>query len=115
MKQEYSKESVRNGYWEDVYIQHIKELPMQARRYENSDLFEFDTLDELREFDKSYVDDTRSAILKEICSRMSWNEQELSQIKKIKMEENDAVFTLDHQGATYQVSWTPVNIKIDRL
>lgn len=115
MKQEYDKESVRNGYWEDVYIQHIKELTMQLKRYSDSDIFEFDTLDELREFDKSYVDDTRSVILKEICSRMSWKEQELSQIKKVKMEENDAVFTLDHQGETYQVSWTPVNMIIERL
>lgn len=112
---EYSKESVRNSYWEDVYIQHIKELPMQVRRYADSDLFEFDTLDELRKFDKSYVDNTRSAILKEICSRMSWKEQELSKIKKIKMEENDAIFTLEHQGESYQVSWTPVNMKIDKL
>ena len=115
MIQEYDKESVRKGYWEDVYIQHIKELPMQVRRYPDNDLFEFDTLDELREFDDSYVDDPRSAILKEICSRMSWKEKELSHIKKIKMEENDAIFTLDHQGVTYKVSWTPVNMIIDRL
>lgn len=115
MKQEYSKESVRNGYWEDVYIQHIKELPMQVKRYADSDIFEFDTLDELRDFDKTYVDDTRSAILKGICSRMSWKEQEVSQIKKIKMEEHDAVFTLVHQGDTYQVLWTPANMIIDRI
>ena len=115
MKQEYSKESVRNGYWEDVYIQHIKELPMQVKRYADSDIFEFDTLDELREFDNSYVDDTRSAILKEICGRMSWKEQEVSHIKKIKMEESNAVFTLEHQGEIYQVSWTLANLIIDRL
>lgn len=115
MIQEYCKESVRKGYWEDVYIQHIKELPMQMRRYADSDLFEFDTLDELREFDKSYIDNTRSAILKEICNRMSWKEQELSHINKIMMEENNAVFTLDHHRETYRVSWTPVNMIIERL
>ena len=115
LKHEYSKESVRNGYWEDVYIQHIKEFPMQVKRYADSDIFEFDTLDELREFDNSYVDDTRSAILKEICGRMSWKEQEVSHIKKIKMEENGAVFTLEHQGEIYQVSWAPANLIIDRL
>lgn len=115
LKQEYRKDSVRNGYWEDVYIQHIKELPMQVRRYDDSDLFEFDTLDELREFDKSYVNDTRSAILKEICSRMSWKEQELCQIKKIKMEENDAIFSIEHQGESYQVSWSPAKMIIDKL
>lgn len=115
MKREYCKESVRNGYWEDVYIKHLKELPMRVRRYADSDLFEFDTLDELREFDNSYVADTRSAILKEICRRMLWKEHDISLIKKIKMEEKDAIFTLDHQGETYQVSWTPMKMKIDKL
>lgn len=115
LKQEYRKESVRNGYWEDVFIQHIKELPMQVRRYADSDLFEFDTLDELRQFDKSYVNDTRSTILKEICRKMSWKERDLSQIKKIKMEEKDAIFILDYQGDAYWVAWTPVRIIIDKL
>ena len=114
MNREYNEENVRNEYWEDVYIQHIKDLPMQVRRYEDRDIFEFDTLDELREFDRSYVDDTRSAILKEICSRMSWKERELSQIKKLKMEESDAVFSLKYQGQTYCVSWSPEKMRIDR-
>ena len=114
MKREYNEENVRNGYWEDVYIQHIKDLPMQIRRYEDSDIFEFDTLDELREFDRSYVGDTRSAILKNICSRMSWKEQELSQIKKLKMEEDDTVFSLKHHNQMYCVTWSPERIIIDR-
>ena len=35
--------------------------------------------------------------------------------KKIKMEESNAVFTLEHQGEIYQVSWTLANLIIDRL
>ena len=114
MIREYGKENVRNGYWEDVYIQHIKELPMQVRRYSDSDVFEFDTLDELRVFDTSYIDDTRSAILKEIGKRMSWEEKDINNIKKIKMEESEVVFTLAHQGETYCIQWTPECIKIDK-
>ena len=114
MNHEYGMESVRNGYWEDVYIHHIDELSMQVRRYEDSAIFEFDTLDELRVFDTSYIDDTRSAILKIICSRLSWKERELSQIKKVSMEENNAVFTLKHKGQTYRITWTPKEMEIDR-
>ncbi len=114
MIQEYNKDSVRNGYWEDVYIQHINDLPMQVRRYEDSDIFEFDTLDELREFDRSYVDDTRSAILKKICKRTSWKEKDINNIKIIKMEETEAVFTLSYQGETYRIQWSPENIIIDK-
>lgn len=114
MSKEYCKESVRNGYWEDVYIQFIKDLPMQEKRYADSDIFEFDTLDELREFDNSYVADTRSKILKEICSRMSWKESDVSHFIKRLFEDNKAEFTLDYMGVPYLVEWTPDHTKIDR-
>lgn len=114
MCKEYCKESVRNGYWEDVYIQFIKDLPMQEKRYADSDIFEFDTLDELREFDNSYVADTRSKILKEICSRMSWKESDVNHFIKRLFEDNKAEFTLDYQGVPYLIEWTPKYTKIDR-
>ena len=115
MIKEYCKESVRNSYWEDVYIKHIKEIPMQARKYEDHDIFEFDTLDELRKFDDSYVQDTRSMILKDICKRMSWQESEITNIKKLKFSEDRADFTLKHRENTYRIEWNPEYTKIDRL
>ena len=114
MNIEYSKDSVRNGYWEDVYIEHIKELPMQVKRYADSDIFEFDTLDELRDFDDSYVEDSRSAILKDICERMSWKESDITHITKHSFAESKAEFTLDCQGETYRIAWNLENTTIDR-
>ena len=114
MLKEYEKESVRNGYWEDVYICHIDDLPMKVKRYDDTEIFEFDTLDELREFDRSYIDDTRSSILKSICERMSWKESDLIHFTKHSFEENKAVFTIEHNGITYQVTWSPENTIIDR-
>lgn len=114
INKEYSKDSVRNGYWEDVYIEHINELPMQIKRYADSDIFEFDTLDELRDFDDSYVENSRSAILKDICKRMLWKESEVTHITKHSFSENSAEFTLDCYGETYRIAWTPDNITIKR-
>ena len=112
MNKEYAKDSVRNGYWEDVYIEHINELPMQIRRYADSDIFEFDTLDELREFDDSYVENTRSMILKGICRRMSWKESEVAHITKHSFAETKAEFSLEHLGEQFNVAWTPEKIII---
>lgn len=114
INKEYSKDSVRNGYWEDVYIEHINELPMQIKRYADSDIFEFDTLDELRDFDDSYVENSRSAILKDICKRMLWKESEVTHITKHSFSENSAEFTLDCYGETYRIAWTPDKITINR-
>lgn len=101
MTKEYAKESVRNGYWEDVYINHIKDLPMQIRRYSDEDIFEFDTLDELRLFDESYVDDTRSKIVKQICRHLSCKDSDLYGFQKIKHEGDYLLFSFCYKDKKY--------------
>jgi CTP:phosphocholine cytidylyltransferase-like protein len=86
LEKEYENIETRQGYWEDVYIRHISELPMKINRYANGDIFEFDTLDELRKFDGSYISDTRSAIIKAICSEQGWAENNLKEFRKVKFE-----------------------------
>lgn len=92
LEKEYENAETRQGYWEDVYIRHISELPMKINRYANGDIFEFDTLDELRLFDESYLSNTRSTILKAICSSYGWKEKELHEFRKIKFDGKDFQF-----------------------
>ena len=55
MKKEYANDETRHGYWEDVYIRHIADLPlMKVRRYQPHEIEEFDSLDELCLFDPSW-------------------------------------------------------------
>lgn len=102
MTKEYTKENVRNGYWEDVYINHLKDLPMQIRRYSDEDIFEFDTLDELRLFDESYVNNTRSKIVKQICRHLSCKESDLYGFQKIKNEGDHLLFSFCYQDKKYK-------------
>lgn len=76
--------------WESIYMQHLDTLKMKMRKYEDDFIFEFDTLDELRVFDTSYVDDTRSEILKKIASELNCKESDLNDIKTFKTEDNSA-------------------------
>ena len=114
MRREYVGESVRKGYWEDVYIKYIKYLPMRIRRYSERDIFEFDSLDELRSFDNSYIWDTRSSILKSICSKMSWKEADVTHFSKQEVFENRAVFSIMHQRDSFRITWTPNIIMIEK-
>lgn len=102
LRREYDNEQVRHGYWEDVYIKHIQELPMQVRHYSDEDIFEFDTLDELREFDKSYVYDTRSIIVKDICHKLSCAENELHGFQKMKHDGDFLLFSFCHKEDRYE-------------
>ena len=99
---EYVKEEVRRGYWEDVYINHIDQLPkMRIRRYERNEIEEFDTIDELRRFDKSYQHDTRSSILKMIAGRMGCREENLYGFKKLEHDGDHLLFSFLNDGVTY--------------
>lgn len=83
LSREYEKEETRQGYWEDVYIRFIDTLPkMKIRRYNESEIKEFDTLDELRGFDISYIDDTRSTVIKDIARELGCNESVLTGFRK---------------------------------
>lgn len=80
----YPLPQTKDLLWEDIYIAHLEELPMKMKRYEAGVVFEFDSLDELREFDATYIDNTRSKILKQIAIDLNCTEAEITQIDPIK-------------------------------
>ena len=100
---EYEKEETKQGYWEDVYIRYINELPlMQVHRYKEHDIEEFDSIDELRLFDESYINDTRSSVVKEIAKEMNCMEAELSKFTRIKHEGDYLLFSFQKGADTFR-------------
>lgn len=84
LKREYENQETRLNLWEDLYARYVNELPMKIKRYEKGIIKEFDSLDELREFDGHYVNNTNSRILKNICKVLGCEEQDICDIKAIK-------------------------------
>lgn len=100
---EYEKEETKQGYWEDVYIRHINQLPlMQVHRYKEHEIEEFDSIDELRQFDVTYINDTRSTVVKAIAKEMNCTEAELSKFTRIKHEGDYLLFTFQKGADTYR-------------
>ena len=100
---EYEKEETKQGYWEDVYIRYINELPlMQVHRYKEHDIEEFDSIDELRLFDKSYINNTRSTVVKAIAKEMNCMEAELNKFTRIKHEGDYLLFSFKKGADTYR-------------
>lgn len=99
--EEYKNEETRQGYWEDVYIKHLKDLPlMKIRKYQPGIINEFDSLEDLRTFDRSYIDDTRSTIIKSICETEKCSQKDISNIKKNRNEFNYS-FVFSFKGKEY--------------
>ena len=98
---EYEKEETRQGYWEDVYMRHLHDLPMKVRKYENGIINEFDSIDELRCFDDSYINNTRSSILKKVCELLLCKEADLHTFKRIKHAGDYLLFSFMKGKETY--------------
>ena len=88
--------------WETIYIEHINELPMKIRKYPADFIFEFDTLDELREFDDSYISNTRSEILTKIAGELGVEEKEIRSVKAFKDKDNAAAGFSFETGKKYK-------------
>lgn len=103
---EYDLPATADLLWESIYINHINELSMKIRKYSDDVVFEFDTLDELREFDTTYIADTRSNILKAVSNELGCREEDIKQVTAFKDDTNEAVgFTFTCNNDSYRYSY----------
>ena len=97
----YQEEETKMGYWEDVYMKHIASLPMKARKYKTGVINEFDSIDELRCFDTSYITDTRSSIVKNVCTKLNCKEKDLNTFTRIKHKDQYLLFSFNKGNELY--------------
>ena len=87
-------------------MQHLDELKMRIRRYPSSSIFEFDTLDELRAFDESYVNDTRSKIIKSIAKELACRESDIVDAKAVKHLNEAVGFSFNFGNRKYKYTYS---------
>ncbi len=99
----YDLPETANALWERIYVDHLGSLRMKLRKYPREVIYEFDTLDELREFDTSYRENTRSGILKSVAKTLGIRESEITNVTAYYTEDNAAAgFRFRAKGAGYQ-------------
>lgn len=101
LKREYEKPTVCERLWEDLYISNIKDLCMYIRRYDENEIKEFDSLDELRLFDDKYITDSNSKIFTNICKILNCKEEEIKNIFPIKYGMTNTSFKFDIKNKSY--------------
>lgn len=90
--------------WESIYLAHLDQLKMKMRKYPDDVIFEFDTLDELRQFDESYISNTRSEILAAVAKELNCREKDIVEVVAYKTADNAAAgmrFKADGVAYTY--------------
>ncbi len=102
LKNEYKNEETRKKLWEQVYIKHISTLKMKIKKYPNGVIFEFDSLEELRKFEPTFLSNTK--IMKEISEYFHCNENELSNFLLEENKGNNFSFSFIFQNKKYMYS-----------
>lgn len=88
--------------WEDLFADNVKNLPpMEIKVYPNDVIFEFDSLEELRQFDAYYVKNTHSKIMKNICKTFNCEEDDIVDMRPIKEGLTNTSFVFEVFGKRY--------------
>lgn len=84
LEEEYDLPRTADMLWEDLYIEHIKELDMVAREYEPGIINEFDSLDDLRDFDETFLANVDSEVFDNIVTTLGCTRGDIRDIYPLK-------------------------------
>lgn len=91
LRDEYDLPETANKLWETIFVEHLDSLKMKIKKYASHMIHEFDTLDELREFDVSYLTDTKSQLINKVAKQLNVSEDRIVHITPMKSDNTDAV------------------------
>lgn len=102
LKAEYDLPETAGKLWEKIFMAHLDTLKMKIRKYAPGVIYEFDTVDELREFDESYKNDTRSQFIRRVAMELGVTEEQIIHITSMKNAAVEAIgFEFDCNGRHY--------------
>jgi len=101
LEREYDNPETAGKLWEDIYAEHIPELPMRIRKYPSDAIWEFDSLDELRGFDPHFIENVDSGILDNICSVLECERDDVKKFEPIKQGLTNLSVRFEAKGIPY--------------
>ncbi|MBS9776067.1 MAG: NTP transferase domain-containing protein [Fusobacterium sp.] len=81
---EYNKPESIDKFWADFQDDYLEELYMYAKKCEDNIIYEFDSLEELRDFDVLYKNNSGSKIMKDISDFLNIKESEIVELTSLK-------------------------------
>lgn len=97
----YGVKACAQSYWEDVLMRHLDVLPMFIKRYPDGTILEFESLEELRVYDSSYMTYSKSEILDTISNVFNIEQKDISDIQTLKEGMTNDSFLFSLNGEKY--------------
>jgi len=100
MEKEFDLPGTSGKFWADIQDEHLEELYMYAKRVDSNVIHEFDSLEELREFDSAYLYDSGSKIMNKLCKLLAVRENGIIGIESLRKIRH-SLFKFRCKGDTY--------------
>ena len=84
LEAEYDDPRTADKLWEELFIEHVDELDMEVRRHEPGSIFEFDSLDEMKDFDPLFLENIDVDIFDNICAVLGCGKSEIHDVYPLK-------------------------------
>lgn len=84
LKTEYEKEETKSKLWEKLYVENLEDFVMYAKEFSPLEILEFDSLQELQEFDDYYLNNTDSKIFNNIMNILECELKDIKEIEAVK-------------------------------
>ena len=101
LEEEYDNPNTISKFWADIQDDHLDDLYMYVKRLQGNTIYEFDSLEDLREFDEEYLTDCHSPILKKIADKLDTKERYLRRFVPITKEDLKKGFTFTFEQKKY--------------
>ena len=101
VEKEWDLPRTKGSFWADIQDRHLVELAMYAKRCDPGVIYEFDSLEELRQFDAGYQENAHSPLLAEIAKRLDVPERDLHAFQPITKKDLGQGFTFACEGRKY--------------
>ena len=112
----YGRPGIEYMYWETIYSENVKELPLWVQKCEDGQILEFDSMEELKAFDPDYINHNRVKVFENICNVLCCEFSDISDIEPVKKGLNNRSFKFTCKGKKYIYRHPDVNASkvIDR-
>ena len=116
LKQYFGRPGVEGMYWENVWAENVRDIPMWIQKCDPSQILEFDSMDELKAFDPDYIYNNRVRVFENICRVLNCEITDIEDVVTIKKGLNNQSFKFTCNGEEYIYRHPGVNASgvIDR-
>lgn len=91
-------------YWENCWLDRINQIQIYSNEVEPESIFEFESIEELRVFDTTYITETKNEMISIICNVFGVTSNEITGIESMKkgMTNDSFIFRVNNKSYVFR-------------